>query len=96
LREDPAEIAAMRRAGRITARQFAWSEVVKRNLLPRLELSTIRDIAFSRLLEVAGTTDQQAPLPQSRQPRRAGSSSDTSSSSHSGAAMLARAGYQAD
>lgn len=96
LREDPAEIAAMRRAGRITARQFAWSEVVKRNLLPRLELSTIRDIAFSRLLEVAGTTDQQAPLPQSRQTRRGGGSSDAPSSSHSAAAMVARAGYQAD
>jgi glycosyltransferase involved in cell wall biosynthesis len=51
LREDPAEVAAMRKAGRVTARQFAWPEVVKRNLLPRLELATIRDAGFSRLLE---------------------------------------------
>jgi glycosyltransferase involved in cell wall biosynthesis len=67
LREDPAEITAMRKAGRITARQFSWAEVVKRNLLPRLELSTIRDIGFARLLEVAGTVERRgvrnAPSP---------------------------------
>lgn len=69
LREDPAEIAAMRRAGRITARQFAWPEVVKRNLLPRLELSTIRDVTFSRLLEVSGGSEHRVSLPPIRRAR---------------------------
>jgi glycosyltransferase involved in cell wall biosynthesis len=58
LREDPNEIEAMRKAGRTTAKQFAWSEVVHRNLLPRLELSTIRDVTFSRLLETSATRAQ--------------------------------------
>jgi len=75
LREDPAEITAMRRAGRMTARQFAWSEVVKRNLLPRLELSTIRDIAFSRLLEsTTADGDHGGEIAQGRSQRRIGSS----------------------
>jgi glycosyltransferase involved in cell wall biosynthesis len=39
LREHPAQIAAMRRAGRATARHFAWREVVDRVLLPRVELA---------------------------------------------------------
>ena len=58
LREDPDEIDAMRKAGRATAKQFAWSEVVHRNLLPRLELSTIRDITFARLLETSASRAQ--------------------------------------
>jgi hypothetical protein len=29
---------ALRRAGRATARQFAWHEVLRTNLVPRLEL----------------------------------------------------------
>ena len=66
LREDPAEVAAMRRAGRATARQFSWSEVVRRNLLPRLELSTIRDIGFARLLEVAVTGEGEVGLPRAK------------------------------
>lgn len=39
LRSRPAEATAIRRAGRATARQFAWSEVVQRVLLPRAELA---------------------------------------------------------
>jgi glycosyltransferase involved in cell wall biosynthesis len=38
LREDPREEAAVRRAGRQTARHFAWPHVVGRNLLPAIEL----------------------------------------------------------
>jgi glycosyltransferase involved in cell wall biosynthesis len=40
LRSNPGEAAALRRAGRWTARRFAWPEVVQRVLLPRLELSS--------------------------------------------------------
>ncbi|MEZ5988431.1 MAG: glycosyltransferase family 4 protein [Planctomycetota bacterium] len=40
LRRDPRERDAMRRAGRQTARRFAWDEVIDRNLMPRLELAT--------------------------------------------------------
>lgn len=68
LREDPAEVAQMRKAGRSTARQFAWSEVVRRNLLPRLELATIRDIGFSRLLEAAAPS-KPVPLVRRRAAR---------------------------
>jgi glycosyltransferase involved in cell wall biosynthesis len=39
LRGRPDEARAMRRAGRATARRFAWSEVVQRVLLPRVELA---------------------------------------------------------
>lgn len=35
---DPAYQTSLRRAGRITARQFAWPEVIRRNLVPRLRL----------------------------------------------------------
>ncbi|HEU4619399.1 MAG TPA: glycosyltransferase family 4 protein [Gammaproteobacteria bacterium] len=38
LRAAPREARAMRRAGRLTARRFAWSAIVERVLLPRLEL----------------------------------------------------------
>jgi hypothetical protein len=38
VRERPAEGRAIRRAGRSTARLFAWPEVVERVLLPRVEL----------------------------------------------------------
>jgi glycosyltransferase involved in cell wall biosynthesis len=38
LREDPDRLRAMRTAGRVTARQYAWPEVIRRNLLPRLDL----------------------------------------------------------
>ena len=70
LREDPAEIDAMRKAGRATARQFAWAEVVHRNLLPRLELSTIRDVTFAHLLEASAAKslkDPTVPTPRSRE-----------------------------
>jgi hypothetical protein len=36
LRAHPAEERALRRAGRLTARQYAWPQVVRRVLLPRL------------------------------------------------------------
>jgi glycosyltransferase involved in cell wall biosynthesis len=36
LRNEPAEERALRRQGAVTARRFAWSEVVRRNLLPHL------------------------------------------------------------
>jgi glycosyltransferase involved in cell wall biosynthesis len=38
LRENPREEAAVRRAGRQTARLFAWPRVVGRNLLPTIDL----------------------------------------------------------
>jgi glycosyltransferase involved in cell wall biosynthesis len=40
LRGRPEHSRAMRRAGRATARQFAWPDVVERVLLPRVELAT--------------------------------------------------------
>jgi hypothetical protein len=39
LRADPVYEAAMRRAGRATARQYAWPEVIRTTLAPRLGLS---------------------------------------------------------
>jgi len=39
LRSRPEEAQAIRRAGRATARRFAWPEVVQRVLLPRIELA---------------------------------------------------------
>jgi glycosyltransferase involved in cell wall biosynthesis len=39
LRGRPEEAQAIRRAGRATARRFAWPEVVQRVLLPRIELT---------------------------------------------------------
>jgi glycosyltransferase involved in cell wall biosynthesis len=38
LRTNPAEEAAIRRAGRATARDYAWPEVIRRLVLPRLDL----------------------------------------------------------
>jgi glycosyltransferase involved in cell wall biosynthesis len=38
LRTNPQEASALRRAGRATARNYAWTEVVGRVLLPRVEL----------------------------------------------------------
>jgi glycosyltransferase involved in cell wall biosynthesis len=38
LRTHPDEARALRRAGRATARRYAWSRVVRRNLLPRFDL----------------------------------------------------------
>jgi glycosyltransferase involved in cell wall biosynthesis len=38
LRHEPAEEQRIRRAGRQTAREYAWHRVVERELLPRLEL----------------------------------------------------------
>jgi glycosyltransferase involved in cell wall biosynthesis len=39
LRRNPAEERSLRRAGQATARRYAWPEVVRRVLLPRVELS---------------------------------------------------------
>jgi glycosyltransferase involved in cell wall biosynthesis len=39
LRSDPGELRNVRRNARTTARRYAWPEVVRRVLLPRLELS---------------------------------------------------------
>jgi hypothetical protein len=39
LRAKPAEEEAVRRAGQRTSRAYAWAEVLRRNLLPRLELA---------------------------------------------------------
>jgi glycosyltransferase involved in cell wall biosynthesis/ribosome-associated translation inhibitor RaiA len=38
LRGKPSRERALRRAGRVTAQQYTWSQVVRRNLLPRLRL----------------------------------------------------------
>jgi glycosyltransferase involved in cell wall biosynthesis len=40
LRSNPARERALRRAGRLTAEQFSWSRIVRRLLLPRLNLAT--------------------------------------------------------
>ena len=37
LRHDPAERRAIRQRGKVTAQQFAWTHIVRRNLLPRLQ-----------------------------------------------------------
>ena len=39
LRDDPQAVSRLRRAGRSTARRYAWPEVVERVLLPRVELT---------------------------------------------------------
>jgi len=38
LRANPGEERAIRRAGRATAREYAWAEVIRRQVLPRLDL----------------------------------------------------------
>jgi glycosyltransferase involved in cell wall biosynthesis len=40
LRANPARERALRRAGRVTAEQFSWPHIVRRLLLPRLQLAT--------------------------------------------------------
>ena len=40
VRLDPREERAIRRHGRATAEQYAWSEILRRNLLPRLSLAS--------------------------------------------------------
>ena len=39
LRADPTEERAVRRRGRSTAKQYAWAEIIHRNLAPRLDLA---------------------------------------------------------
>jgi glycosyltransferase involved in cell wall biosynthesis len=41
LRDDPMEEQAIRRAGRVTSRHYAWPEVIARNLLPRTEVASV-------------------------------------------------------
>jgi hypothetical protein len=48
LSRDPNEERALRREGRRTAHRYAWPEVVRRNLLPRLELASLRPPASAR------------------------------------------------
>lgn len=38
LHENPDEAESMRHAGRTTARHYAWDEIVRRNVLPRIDL----------------------------------------------------------
>ena len=78
----------------MTARQFAWSEVVKRNLLPRFELSTIRDIASRDCSKWRVTADQQAPLLRSR--RREDRGSSTPRRCRLGCRHGGAGGYQVD
>ena len=40
IRTDPREARALRRAGQATARRYAWPEVVRRVLLPRVDLAS--------------------------------------------------------
>lgn len=40
LRKKPIEARALRREGVATARKYAWSNVIERNLIPQLELMT--------------------------------------------------------
>jgi glycosyltransferase involved in cell wall biosynthesis len=53
LKASPAQAKSIRRAGRATARQYAWPEVIERLLLPRLDL--LRSRAESRFDAVAAT-----------------------------------------
>jgi glycosyltransferase involved in cell wall biosynthesis len=39
LQNNPQQVASMRRAGRRTARELAWPEVIRKDFLPRVELS---------------------------------------------------------
>jgi glycosyltransferase involved in cell wall biosynthesis len=39
LHADPAEERAVRRRGRLTAKQYAWTEIIHRNFAPRLDLA---------------------------------------------------------
>jgi hypothetical protein len=48
LRANPARDRALRRAGRATAEQFSWPQIVRRVLLPRLHLMTDH-LRFGRL-----------------------------------------------
>jgi glycosyltransferase involved in cell wall biosynthesis len=42
LRDDPMEEQAIRRSGRVTSRQYAWPEVIERNLFPWMEVGSSR------------------------------------------------------
>jgi glycosyltransferase involved in cell wall biosynthesis len=52
IRANPREAQALRRAGRRTAREFAWPEIVQRVLLPRIDLSYAADAAGSARVRI--------------------------------------------
>lgn len=51
LRADPVRDRALRRAGRVTAEQFSWPNIVKRLLLPRLQFET-KSLILDELMPV--------------------------------------------
>jgi hypothetical protein len=53
LRTRPEEARSIRRAGRATARLFAWPDVVERVLIPRAELAGPGGTGLVRRLEAA-------------------------------------------
>ena len=63
LRDEPGGVSAMRRAGRTTARQYAWPEVIRRNLMPRLQIERapgeppLPSSVGNRHLDDIGSTD---------------------------------------
>lgn len=54
LRTQPAQERAMRRAGRVTAQQYVWSQIMERILLPRLRL-------WAALATPTGQSAERAP-----------------------------------
>jgi glycosyltransferase involved in cell wall biosynthesis len=52
LRDDPIEEQAIRRAGRVSARRYAWPEVIARNLLPRMGVTS--PLRAHRLIRAVG------------------------------------------
>src|SRR5262249_5593729 len=54
LRADPAQLASIREAGRATAIQYAWPEILEREFLPRLDLLRFPATEELRPLPVLG------------------------------------------
>jgi glycosyltransferase involved in cell wall biosynthesis len=73
LASNPGEAAALRRRGMAGARQFAWDEVVRRNLLPLLDI-----VAGGRVQRrvAALVHSMEAPLDGERMPLAAAASSE--------------------
>jgi hypothetical protein len=57
LRANPREACALRRAGRSTARRYAWPEVLERVLLPRVDLDHEIDLPVRHLRRLLGSRD---------------------------------------
>ena len=57
MRQEPTRTARMRRAGRATARRYAWPEVVDRVLMPRVEERSYEQLG------VLDPADEYVPLP---------------------------------